>query len=679
MAKYFLIIFFILNCPLAFSQSEQDSLNSLNSIEEPETDDTEFFETRIINVESSRYLDDYNFSFYKHSGLNSAEDILSRVEGISFIKRGAYGLEPVIRGLSDGQISVSIDGMKVFGACTDKMDPSTSYVETDNLSSIELSHGSFNSFNSSGLGGSLDLQLAEPLFDRKKNYFVKLEGGYQSVSKSPKLSLISNYNTDRVAFRLNAVYRKADDYTAGNGQVINYSGYKKSNFTFSSIWKISSSDMLDANLIFDDAYDIGYPALLMDVGYAKARIGGLNYTKLNPFSILEKLELKAYLNKIDHSMDDTHRENVAMHMDMPGSTRTIGGSATAYFKTHAQNDFNLKLDYYNLFAKAEMTMYPPGAAPMYMITWPDIERNVFGGSLSKDLKLSSYAALNFTGRVDMAVSKITSDVGMNELEIFYPALNNSFNNYNANASVNLAFIPKDDLKLTANIGYAQRIPTVSEQFGFYLFNRFDNYDYIGDPYLKDEKSLQSQIGASMIVGMTEIRATAFVYKFFDYVKGYVDSSLTPMTIGANGVKRYENINGALLTGGELTVSYVINKDAHFASTINYTYGEDNSGNPLPLIPPLKGNLLLKYHPSFVTLQVDGNWSARQNRVDPQSGEIKTPGFIVFNFRATKQIIKGLEINAGVENIFDKEYYEHLDWSKIPRPGRNFYGVISYSF
>lgn len=676
MVKYFLIIFFILNCPLAFSQSEQDSLNSLD---EPETDEPEFFETRIINVESSRYLDDYNFSFYKHSGLNSAEDILSRVEGISFIKRGAYGLEPVIRGLSDGQISVSIDGMRVFGACTDKMDPSTSYVETDNLSSIELSHGSFNSFNSSGLGGSLDLHLAEPLFDRKKNYFVKLESGYQSVSKSPKLSLVSNYNTDRVAFRLNAVYRKADDYTAGNGQVINYSGYKKSNFTFSSIWKISSSDMLDANLIFDDAYDIGYPALLMDVGYAKARIGGLNYIKLNPFSLIEKLELKAYVNKIDHSMDDTHRENVAMHMDMPGSTRTIGGSATAYFKTRVQNDFNLKLDYYNLFAKAEMTMYPVNAAPMYMVTWPDIERNVFGGSLSKDLKLSHDAALNFTGRIDMAVSKITSDVGMNELEIFYPALNNSFNNYNANASVNLAFIPKDDLKLTANIGYAQRIPTVSEQFGFYLFNRFDNYDYIGDPYLKDEKSLQSQIGASMIVGMTEIRATAFVYKFFDYIKGYVDSSLTPMTIGANGVKRYENINGALLTGGELTVSYVINKDAHFASTINYTYGEDNSGNPLPLIPPLKGNLLLKYHPSFVTLQVDGNWSARQNRVDPQSGEIKTPGFVVFNFRATKQIIKGLEINAGVENIFDKEYYEHLDWSKIPRPGRNFYGVISYSF
>lgn len=673
MKKYFFIIFFILNCPLAFSQSGQDVQD-----DSLEVDDTEFFETRIINVESSRYLDDYNFSFYKHSGLNSAEDILSRVEGISFIKRGAYGLEPVIRGLSDGQISVSIDGMKVFGACTDKMDPSTSYVETDNLSSIELSHGSFNSFNSSGLGGSLDLQLAEPSFDAK-NYFVKLESGYQSVSKSPKFSLISNFNSDKFAFRLNAVYRKADDYTAGNDQVINYSGYKKSNVTFSGMWKISSTDLLDANMIFDDAYNVGYPALLMDVGYAKARIGGLNYTKLNLSSLIERLELKAYANKIDHSMDDTHRQNVPMHMDMPGNTRTIGGSISAYFKTRAGNDLDAKLDYYNLFAKAEMTMYPPNGMPMFMLTWPDVERNVFGGSVSKDLKLSGDAALNFTGRVDMALSKITSDIGMSELEIFYPGMKSSFNNYNANASVNLAIIPQDDLKLTANIGYAQRIPTISEQFGFYLFNRFDNYDYIGDPNIKDEKSLQFQVGASTIFGMTELRATAFTYKFFDYIKGYVDNSLTPMTIGASGVKRYENINGALLAGAEFTLSYVISRDAHLATTVNYTYGEDNSGNPLPLIPPLKGNFLLKYHPSVITLQVDGNWSARQNRIDSQSGENKTPGFVIFNFRATKQIIKGLEINAGIENIFNKEYYEHLDWSKIPRPGRNFYGVISYSF
>lgn len=671
MIKYFLIIFFILNCPLAFSQSEQDSLE--------ETGQTEFFETREIIIESSRYLDDYNFSFYKHSGLNSAEDILSRVEGISFIKRGAYGLEPVIRGLSDGQISVSIDGMKVFGACTDKMDPSMSYIESDNLSSIELSHGSFNSFNSSGLGGSLDLQLAKPYLSNEENYFVTLEAGYQSVSRSPKLSLISHYLSSKIGFRLNAVYRKADDYTAGSGQTIDHSGYKKSSVTFSGIWEASKSESVDLNMIFDDAYDIGYPALLMDVGYAKARIAGLTYKKIEPFSIIEMLELKAYANMIDHSMDDTQRPDVPMHMDMPGSTRTIGGSATVYLRTKAQHDFNLKLDYYNLFAKAEMTMYPVNAAPMYMVTWPDVERNVFGSSFSKNLPVSSKAALNFTGRIDAAISKVTSEIGMNELKIFYPGMNSSYNNYNANASVNLAYIPEDNLKLTINAGYAQRIPTISEQFGFYLFNRFDNYDYIGDPNLKDEKSLQTQAGASMIFGMAELKATAFAYKFFDYIKGSVDSSLTPMTIGADGVKLYRNINGALLTGGEVTLSYVTSRYSHFSSTINYTYGEDNSGNPLPLIPPLKGNFLFKIHPPVVTLQIDGNWAARQTRVDIQSGEIKTPGFIIFNFRATKEIIKGLEINAGVENIFDKEYYEHLDWSKIPRPGRNFYGVVSYSF
>ncbi|WP_109700215.1 hypothetical protein [Chitinophaga deserti] len=31
-----------------------------------------------------------------------------------------------------------------------------------------------------------------------------------------------------------------------------------------------------------------------------------------------------------------------------------------------------------------------------------------------------------------------------------------------------------------------------------------------------------------------------------------------------------------------------------------------------------------------------------------------------------------QLNAGVENIFDAYYCEHLDWGNIARQGRNFY-------
>lgn len=39
----------------------------------------------------------------------------------------------------------------------------------------------------------------------------------------------------------------------------------------------------------------------------------------------------------------------------------------------------------------------------------------------------------------------------------------------------------------------------------------------------------------------------------------------------------------------------------------------------------------------------------------------------------------LEFSAGAENLFNKAYYEHLDWGKLLRPGRNIYGVLSMKF
>ena len=49
---------------------------------------------------------------------STTENILSRMQGVTLIRRGAYGQEPMFRGLSNGQLNVTIDGMKVFGACT---------------------------------------------------------------------------------------------------------------------------------------------------------------------------------------------------------------------------------------------------------------------------------------------------------------------------------------------------------------------------------------------------------------------------------------------------------------------------------------------------------------------------------------------------------------------------------
>jgi iron complex outermembrane receptor protein len=44
------------------------------------------------------------FTFYRTGKLSSTEDILSRMEGVNLTKRGAFGMEPMLRAYSAGQI-----------------------------------------------------------------------------------------------------------------------------------------------------------------------------------------------------------------------------------------------------------------------------------------------------------------------------------------------------------------------------------------------------------------------------------------------------------------------------------------------------------------------------------------------------------------------------------------------
>ncbi|MDZ7648359.1 MAG: hypothetical protein U5K54_14885 [Cytophagales bacterium] len=78
-------------------------------------------------------------------------------------------------------------------------------------------------------------------------------------------------------------------------------------------------------------------------------------------------------------MDDTHRENVEIHMDMPGTSPTVGWRfVEGTFHPAGKHTLSFRTDYYHNQVLAEMTMYPEGASSMYMQTWPASGRSVAG-------------------------------------------------------------------------------------------------------------------------------------------------------------------------------------------------------------------------------------------------------------------------------------------------------------
>ena len=610
-------------------------------------------------------------TFHITSGLNSVDELISRASGVALMRRGNFGSEPIIRGLNSDRMSVRLDGMKIQPACTDKMDPVTSYAETGNLESISLSKGAFGDDGCFNSCSGIDMKLKDARTADKFSATGGINGGFLSVSKGIRLEGKADLKSESFGNFTNVTYRSNQDYKDGRGDEIFYSGFNKLNISNSSTYKTGMNSSLKADLLYDYAWDIGYPALTMDVKDAEAFIAGLQFNTQFNGSVAKDLESKIYYNKITHIMDDSQRDN-RIKMDMPGWTNTAGAYVSSELQLGSA-DIEAKAEGIVSNANAEMTMYIPGQGfPMYMVTWPDVRKKELSLSMSAKQSIGSGLMASVRAWGGPVNSDVRSEVGLSELRIFYPDFEGTDSRFAGGVYAGAEALIAENLVTSLNLSYSVRDLTVSEQYAFYIFNRFDSYDYVGNPYLDPERSAQLELGITLNTGNFAAKTSFFGHYIGDYIVGVVDSMLSPMTENSNGVKFYENIPGATILGFEQTADFVVSEKLQIANTVQYTYGTDNDGGYLPQMPPLMGTLSARYKAGIFTLQGEGVWAAAQNNINADYGETRTPSYAVFNLRASADMLTGLSVDAGVENIFDVYYYEHLDWLKTPRPGINVY-------
>ncbi len=608
--------------------------------------------------------------------MRCTDQLMHCLSGVNMIRRGNFANEPMLRGLTSERYVLSIDGMRIYGACTDKMDPASSYIEPINLQSLDVSFGSQSNMMGCGTGGSVNFGLKKPIFNQDDPLRISLQSSFSSVSRGFDNSLDVNYSKAKWAIRVSGVRRKAENYKDGSRQEIRYSQFQKFNYATSINYRVNSQSILAFDFVGDDGHDIGYPALPMDVAFAKAKMFGLSYMTDRLWLIREP-EVKVYHNFISHEMDDTNRDSVALHMDMPGNTRTTGGFVRGFLQQSDQTTVEIKADYHRAFWHAEMTMYPneSGQLPMFMLTWPDAHRSIAGMEVSHAKELVPGHRLIHSGRVEYVTSFISSDFGERQLSVFDKSGADRRNSTLANLSSQYLwdFVASSTADFT--VSYGERVPSVSEQYGFYLFNRQDGYDYLGDPDLKKERNIHVELGQKTRRGSFQLETSVFSYFFDNYIMGVYDPSLSNMTIGALGVKWHRNTGRARMFGGELALSNQFMPGLSSRLDLKYVYGEDFEGEPLPQMPPLKVSYSLNQNIQGWNIQPEVEWSASQNRISDKFHERSTNAFALLNLRVSK-MFQGdhfsLMLGAGVENLTSVAYREHFDIGQILRPGRNCY-------
>jgi outer membrane receptor protein involved in Fe transport len=225
--------------------------------------------------------------------------------------------------------------------------------------------------------------------------------------------------------------------------------------------------------------------------------------------------------------------------------------------------------------------------------------------------------------------------------------------------------------LKIGYGYAQRPPTLTERYADGVFLGLLQSGFtrvIGTDTLKPERAFQIDVGLNTNYDNFRGSATCFYSWVIDYATFQGDSVV--QFFDAKLV-RYINTPLATLVGFETVGEWDWSSNVSPFAKMKYVQGTDQSINgPLPAIPPLDSTVGLNFHDprrQVWEFETGARMVATQNRLGeililntPTVVEERTGGFTTAYIRAAYNWTQNFHLIAGIDNLFNRSYQEHLD-------------------
>jgi iron complex outermembrane recepter protein len=226
--------------------------------------------------------------------------------------------------------------------------------------------------------------------------------------------------------------------------------------------------------------------------------------------------------------------------------------------------------------------------------------------------------------------------------------------------------------VSAGFGYAQRPPTLIERYadGLFISSLQSGFTrVIGDPHLKPERDWQVDLGYKVDKERWRGNARCYYAWVVDYVTFFDDAVVN---FSDARLLRYMNTPLGTLAGFELYGEYDLSARISPFAGMSYTEGRDQTLDaPLPAISPLESTVGFRYHDAEKGRRWSIDTGARMVATQNQLGtlrllggttvvEERTPGFTTVYIRGYWNCNKNLRLIAGIDNVFNRNYQEHLD-------------------
>ncbi|MEG1039432.1 MAG: TonB-dependent copper receptor [Pseudomonas sp.] len=591
-------------------------------------------------------------------------DYLKTIPGFSAIRAGGTNGDPVLRGMFGSRLNILTNGGVMLGACPNRMDAPTSYISPETYDRLTVIKGPQSVIWGPGASAGTIL------FDRDPEKFGEL-GSRVNAS----LLAGSNGRFDKLVdaaaggqlgyVRVVGNQSHSDDYEDGNGDTVP-SRWDKWNGDVALGWTPDADTLVELTAGKGDG-EARYAGRGMDGSQFKRESLGLRFEKSNIGEVWDKLEAQVYYNYADHVMDN-YTLRTPSGMGMMGSPmvsnvdrRTLGGRVKGTWRwselqliagidaqtnehrqrggmgidVHKQMPWTKDADFHNYGMFAELTWYAA-----------DQDRVITGA------------------RLDRASAKDYRETSATRDDTRADTLPSGFVRYEHD----LADLPATTY---VGLGHAERFPDYWELFSpksgpAGSVNAFDS--------IKPEKTTQLDFGIQYQTDDLQAWASGYVGQVRDYILFDYRTNMMGMSSS-----RAQNIDARIM-GGELGAAYNLTSNWKADATLAYAWGKNSSdGTALPQMPPLESRLGLTYSRD--------DWSAGVGK-DYE----KSAGFGVFSLNGSYRVSKHLKLSAGVDNLFDKAYAEHLnlagnagfgypasDPQAINEPGRTLWTKVDLSF
>ena len=615
-------------------------------------------------------------------------DYLKTVPGFSLIRSGGTNGDPVLRGMFGSRLNLMTDGGHMQGACPARMDNSLSYVSPETYDRLEVVKGPQTVLWGPGASaGTVRFERDIPFFDAP-GMQLNASATFGSFGRDDQVVDTAFGNASAYA-RVTANRSQSDDYDDGDGNVVP-SAWKKWNADVAFGWTPDADSLVEASAGRGDG-EARYAGRGMDGSQFERTSYGLRAERRNFDGAFDKVEARLYYNDVDHVMDNyTLREpDAGSSMPMPMASnvaqRTQGGRLAFAWSTDGWN-LDAGLDARdNRHRKRNAT----GRDAYLAQPWTtDARSDNVGVFAELGWNLAPRQRLVGGLRIDRAsVQDERATIG-SMMPRPNPTQGTTRRETLPSGLVRWEIQPEGSAAMWhLGLGHVQRMPDYWELFSPTLGPAGSVNAFAG---IEPERTTQLDIGMHYREGRWDAWASLYAGRIQDYILFEYSEGMMGATTRATNVD-------ARTHGGEVGVEFRPTGAWKLGGSLAYAWGEVDHVGAMPQTPPLEARLNAAYDNKRWSVGALLRVAASQDRMSPGYGNVvgqdlaPTPGFAVFSLNGGYRFTQTLQLAAGIDNVFDRTYAEHLNLAgnsafgypadpvRINEPGRSAWVKLNYKF